>query len=273
MVKTRVILAILAGALSFAIYTVSASQIGQLQLGLCIIFGILLLASINVLTFSFMRVDETPSGELCFEKNNLLWRVISHFSERARDGSISLCRAYWTVVFAQLVAAGFLGLAGIIIMTIFLAIISHQVLQVLAVLGGIVLCVLILFGALTVSGNIKERMNYDTRRKVGKVMGKVGTGFLGAFLLAVLALVTIGIAHALGTSYLVAILYVLGGLIALAAVIALVRLAFIKLPALRNTPLGKVFGAAKDTLCPTLVSCEYRKREEEWYKIYDQIYR
>ena len=261
MLRTRAILLALSAALSYGQYVLLESNLNE---GLRYVLhgaGVILsLAAISILLFSFVRIGRTADGQPCFDPLNPYWKLMREFFGETWGDRIRLCKSYWlTVMFISLCVAVLAIVAAVVLGS------GWTILQAVKVPGKVPLVLGIVVGIVVASMGLVAFGTWLTEKfpKIKYLWGTLGVALAVAFLV----IMPIGTIRnnrdvSVATASSIYMVWLVGIVAAIGAVVFLIWAVFKYLPVLKNTWLGQLFGAIIGQFCPTLVACPCGKQTE-----------
>ncbi len=215
-------------------------------------------SALFVFISTLFRVEISEGGELRYDPSNLFWRTICWVSDTAKNGAISLCKAFW-------IACVFTLFAYLIIIASFVAWAMYQIMrtegahklwEIFEKAVPLVLGILGFFTLMYAIGKLSERNG------IWGIMGKVLAWILSVVAAgAIIALPVLAIHSKNHASYLVAGLEWFG-LLAAYVGLALFATEYASkhiVPYLRNSLLWRFLAARKENFCPTLYARQVAK--------------
>lgn len=267
MIKARIILGILAAAivgLQFPLANLNLpDKWNYATEGASVV---LFVAAVSIIIFSFFRVHETLTGDLCFDGSNPLWKLMLFFesTEERPLKSMSLCGTYWLTVLAIVLASFVIALvsffAAVVIPDLWHAFMEDPK-TALKTIGIIVVCLIALAVITFAIATLCQK--YPRFGKVFAITALAGVIGFVLFVATVLPVMDIQTKRHISTPAAIEIYlhYAAYTVSALAIAILLIFAAFKYVPILKNTWLGRIFGMLKKNFCPQLMACNHASEE------------
>lgn len=237
-------------------------------------FITLMITGVNMLLFSFVRVDKTPTGALCFNPKNPYWRLMKWIYPKHWGKQMSLCRTHWmtelvvVTTIAALMVLFFAWQAGLwASLKIVAAIVLIAVFFALVIIFGV--------GAGTVVEKVfsfvGQTMWYRRHKIVIDKFGIGGTALAVILCPSFLTMKDYGLDFV--TALLVVFKYIVFGIWSLAGVVgAILCILWIcarfvdfvgSSAAFVETSFGQTIAGIKNNLCPTVYECSINTNQKE----------
>lgn len=266
--KMRAIVFMFLCLLGYGYYFLLSHELNPvaLKVGLYSVMGIFSSAFVIILLSSFFRIKKSPNGILCYDPQNLYWRVMKSIWANRWDTKVSLCKMFWLTIAAILgglmyivvvavciVFIGALGVGGYFLLKY--ASVLNVMFWSLGIVSGL--------GILAVISYLvylwMRTFSFKTREMIGIIASVV---FLGFALVGLPIGVIIENGHSLSQAiflYLKWTSIIVGVLVGTCFLIAY---AIKYIPMLKDTFLGIVYTAIKTKTCPILYECSFEGKNK-----------